>query len=182
MERTEIIKALECCSKIAFCGAKCPYFEEGGCVRKLTGAALSLIKELTEENEELVKDLAEEIEENNRLTTENDKIITDRFGISIELDAMRGAANSYKMHNEKLTEENERLRNDRGALCSHIVYTETEKRIIIADTVREMQEKIKDYYDRPCYQPTKKHPVRHTDVQFMLSVIDQIAKEMVEGV
>ena len=35
--------------------------------------------------------------------------------LTVELDAMRGAANSYKMHNERLTEENERLRAEREA-------------------------------------------------------------------
>ena len=53
MEREQIIKALECCSKLAFCGNECPYYEDGDCVRKVTGNALSLIKELTEENERL---------------------------------------------------------------------------------------------------------------------------------
>ena len=36
--------------------------------------------------------------------------------LTVELDAMRGAANSYKMHNEKLTEENERLKAQKEVL------------------------------------------------------------------
>lgn len=78
MERTEIIKALECCSSKDYDCEKCHYFPKGTrsvpSMELLMHDALALIKELT-----------------------------------VELDAMRGAANSYKMHNERLTEENERL-------------------------------------------------------------------------
>lgn len=52
MNREQIVKALECCSKDD-CD-NCPnYF--GNCYANLAGEALSLIKELTEENERLQK-------------------------------------------------------------------------------------------------------------------------------
>lgn len=58
MERDDIIKALECCtyggdfnkSQVEVC-SPCPYFHEGNCTDVLKENALSLINELTEENE-----------------------------------------------------------------------------------------------------------------------------------
>ena len=57
MERTEIIKALECCSSATdgHC-SNCPYIDnEMGCSIRLHKSALTLIKKLTEENERLTK-------------------------------------------------------------------------------------------------------------------------------
>ena len=53
MEREQIIKALECCSKDN-CD-NCPNYFVGNCYENLAGEALSLIKELTSENERLQK-------------------------------------------------------------------------------------------------------------------------------
>ena len=110
LNREQIIKALECCTNADEVCDECTLLEDRNCGVHLLKYALSLIKELTEEKEHLFKELAEEIEKNNRLTEENDKIIIDRFCISTELDAMRGAANAYKIHCKKLTEEVERLK------------------------------------------------------------------------
>ncbi len=54
MERTEIIKALECCTspKDCNCPLTCPW-ADNGCEQNLMYHALTLIKELTEENERL---------------------------------------------------------------------------------------------------------------------------------
>lgn len=94
---------------------------------------------------------------------------------------------------KELTEENERLKK---SITFQVVMpdekmeeikTECLERVELdvkecrADTVRKMQMAIHEWYDRPCYKPTKKSPIKHTEVQFMLSVIDQIAKEMLEG-
>ena len=93
----------------------------------------------------------------------------------------------------ELTEENERLKNritcrvvmpdekmeEIKAECLERVEIDVKERR--ADTVRKMQTAIHEWYDRPCYKPTKKAPIKHTEVQFMLSVIDQIAKEIEEG-
>lgn len=52
MEKDLIIKALECCFSDGSCDG-CPYTERVDCRRELERNALSLIKELTEENERL---------------------------------------------------------------------------------------------------------------------------------
>ena len=60
LNREQIIKALECCAyggdatktQVEVC-LPCPYFNEGNCTDILKENALSLIKELTEENERL---------------------------------------------------------------------------------------------------------------------------------
>lgn len=70
--------------------------------------------------------------------------------MEIELEAMRTAANSLKMHYEKLTEENDRLR---------------------ADTVRKMQERL-----RQCFDNTSDRMAVYPEEQ-VLFAIDQIAKE-----
>ena len=79
MEREKIIKALECCKTVdeldcKSCGYKGKIGDDGayiGCVNCLIADALSLINELTEENERLRED-------NHILATEfKDKIISD---------------------------------------------------------------------------------------------------------
>lgn len=50
----------------------------------------------------------------------------------------------------------------------------------IADTVRKMQSEIKKYYSQPKYLPTPRHPIRHTTIDLLFVVVDQIAKEMLE--
>jgi hypothetical protein len=53
MEKEMIIKALECCANNDECvGEACPYYATG-CEKQMPKDALSLIKELTEENERL---------------------------------------------------------------------------------------------------------------------------------
>lgn len=88
---------------------------------------------------------------------------------------------------KELTAENERLRAE--VVAKEAEYDDmlhqrdsVEKALETAEvnTARKMMEKIYEYYDRPCYKTTKQHPVRHTDVSFMLSVIGKIAKEILE--
>lgn len=54
MQRTEVIKALECCTTFIGC-YECPYNDIGNhkCKSRLFRNSLALIKELTEENERL---------------------------------------------------------------------------------------------------------------------------------
>ena len=127
MEKEQIIKGLECCTRGRDSNGdipclECPYNEcnvvggtserqtSGTCQGWLMKDALALIEELT-----------------------------------IELDAMRGAANSYKMHNERLTEENERLKQLNES------YAELEQGCLVtgvkkvqADTVKAMQENLNE--------------------------------------
>ena len=49
---------------------------------------------------------------------------------------------------------------------------------IKADTVRKMQERIEEHYSAHRYQPTAQKPIKHTQVDYMLAIIDQIAKEL----
>lgn len=87
LNREQIIKALECCG--AYNHGKtckeCPY-------RQI--------------------DLGDDEICSNRMSLDALALIKE---LTLELEAMRTAANSYKMHNEKLTEENERLRGERDA-------------------------------------------------------------------
>lgn len=57
MERTEIIKAMECCYENTLSCIDCPYQDKDIKCSNLTINALSLIKELTEENERLKIDV-----------------------------------------------------------------------------------------------------------------------------
>jgi chromosome segregation ATPase len=113
--------------------------------------------------------------------------------LAVELEAMRCAANSYKMHNKELTEENERLRAERDILdvlvkdlrgrnnglqraneslakdCDILEDELNECVQIKADTVRKMHSEIKERCLKGGIYPA-----------FVASTIDQIAKEMME--
>ena len=86
MDREQIIKALECCKSFRDLHAcdVCPYF------RVELGDNESCSNRMAQDAFALIKEL------------------------TVELEAMRGAANSYKMHNEKLTEVVERSETARG--------------------------------------------------------------------
>lgn len=92
LNREQVVKALEWCSSGGRNCMKCsedernPRLSKEGCMALQIRNALALVRELTEENERL----------------------------NIDLEAMRGAANSYKMHYEAAK----------------------------ADTVRKMQERL----------------------------------------
>ena len=80
MEDREIIKALECCTKLRYdiqqppvC-VNCPYYNLDDCTFELKSKALDLFNRLQAEKQNL----------------------------EIELKAMRGAANSYKAENKRL--------------------------------------------------------------------------------
>ena len=67
--------------------------------------------------------------------------------LTVELEAMRTAANSIKIHNEKLAEENERLK-ARVFEENHLRHQAEEMlangmSVVKSDTVREMQERLK---------------------------------------
>ena len=159
----DILKALEHCTSGGNCfdclmNDKYPQYSKTGCMSKQMYDALSLIKELTEDNVYglSAKELAEKCE-----------------NLSIEFEAMRGAANSYKMHNRELTEENERLKANAKS-ATEILNFKFAYDAGKADTVREMSEMLKDYLD----------DYYHSGEDELLDVpdmIDLIAKEMLEG-
>lgn len=79
------------------------------------------------------------------------------------------------LEKRRLTDENERLH----ASCTELTRNLHECK---ADTVRKMQSAIKEYYSKSCYRPTKEHPVKHTQIEHLFYIVDQIAKELLEGV
>ncbi len=124
LDRDKIIKALECCTDKKYHCEDCPYFYKSEGIKSsmeiLMTDALSLINELTVENE--------------RLRGELDR--TEKALITLD-----------KAHNA--------------------LFTDTFR--IEANTVRKMQERI------------TKHATNGYPRKVRLDVIDQIAKEMLEG-
>ena len=51
-----------------------------------------------------------------------------------------------------------------------------------ADTVRKYKSEIIEYYSKPKYQPTKEHPIKHTQIEHLFAVLDEKAKEMLEEI
>lgn len=78
----------------------------------------------------------------------------------------------------KAEDEIERLMREKTALECIVSTARNQAK---ADTVRKMQTAIEEYYSKPTYQPTKDHPIKHTQIEHLLVVIDQIAKKMLEG-
>lgn len=123
--REKIIEALEICITEKGRCRNCPYYNEAPCIHILQRDALSLIKELTKENE--------------RLTADNEWL--KREVNTNEEDYTKVAKNFY----------------NKGK----------------ADTVRKMQERLKHHLEKPEF-PWDSFTVAE-------EVIDQIAKEMLEG-
>lgn len=96
----EIMKACECCFIKSTC-AECPIrYEERNesCIRSLGKAALAMLNHQKAYDEKL-QEVNADLHESLRLATEANK------DLQAELDAMRGAANSYKMHYKKAVHE-----------------------------------------------------------------------------
>lgn len=151
LNREQIVKALECCIKVG--GYRMGEHCRANCPLFDTRCALLLPQ--------------------NALSLINE--------LTVELDAMRCAANSYKMHYEKLTEENERLRAD-NAIEFTCVFDQPHKvsdcpindeiSKAKAKTVRKMQERL------------KANRVRRDGLLFKVvdfEVIDRVAAEMLDG-
>lgn len=125
LKRDEIVKALEHCFGNKPCN-KCEWHEAGnGCMSKLEQSAISLIKELTEEKRMLS-------ESYDHLEKTKDELLAER---------------------SRLTEENERLRRTQVVQHIHIdeqfrKECEYEMKQLKADTVRDMQERLKETIDR----------------------------------
>ena len=103
----EIIRALQCCTsseKSANCSINCPFGDMSSCEQNLMYHALTLIRELTESLDRVQKQCGEIIVECDERDAERlkqvAKLTEENERLSIDLEAMRGAANSYKMHYE----------------------------------------------------------------------------------
>lgn len=199
MKQDDVIKALEICTSIdktADCPLGCPYGDIDSCEESLMCHALTLIHFYKQKIFELENRLKEcengyegtlyldrcKLHDAEEKIKELDKVDEDYVALYAAYAELIRTYTELTEENERLRAEVERLTEGNEWLikllddrCDRCIGRQQ------AETVREMVEKIKDFYNRPCYQPTKEHPVRHTDVQFMLSVIDQIAQEMLEG-
>ena len=148
MGKEQIIKALECCSTPS--GKRCEncpkVTEDALCIYRLSGDALALIKQQDEQKFQLENRLKECENgyagtlhlESNKLHDAEERVKE----LTIELDAMRGAANSYKMHNERLTEDNETLTIKCNAWHLAAERVGEEIQVIKANTVREIFKEI----------------------------------------
>lgn len=96
---------------------------------------------------------------------------------------LRKFAEGYEQRIKELTEENERLREkaDRTLENLKAVLEERSENTIVADTVQKYKSAIIEYYSKPKYQPTKEHPIKHTQIEHLFAVLDKKEKEMLEG-
>jgi type I site-specific restriction endonuclease len=129
----------------------CPYDEETSCREYLLHEALALINS----QEQKIKELTEE---NERLRAENAKYEAENHA---QFDKWLKLEEATKRHHSELFEE---------------------AKIAVKDyTVQKYKSAIVEYYSQPKYQPTKEHPIKHTQIEHLFAVLDQIAKEMLEG-
>ena len=176
LNREQVIKALKCCGGIINDCRECPIDEKKkddcGCSTFLAQKALSLIKELIEENTE-VKTNWQKLKEShesaceecraefNRLTEENEKVITD----------LMREGEMYLKQREALQCQVNRLKKydkERDIALHARLISETR-----ADTVRKMQDRLKAHFDTYTDED-------ETNAVYMRNLIDQIAKEMLE--
>ena len=186
----QIKKALECCHSCNEADCKdCGYRRKAEgvedlyitCTNVLIADALALINsqeqriwELEKYNANMkvcgfsAKELAEKCEE---LAVENERLTRLANLRQRDLDN----ANDLLF---KAEDEIERLMREKTALECIVSTARNQAK---ADTVRKMQTAIEEYYSKPTYQPAKDHPIKHTQIEHLLVVIDQIAKKMLEG-
>ena len=168
LNREQIIKALEFCANNDDCvGVMCPYYATG-CENEMPKDALSLIKELTQANEQLSesydhleKTKDELLDERSRLTEENERLekLSDDLGrdVDVKLKHIIHLENAYDEELDKLKAEK-----------ADVTYF---KQKLIADTVRKMQERFKS-----CFEDDVKYD------GFRIAIwIDQIAEEIING-
>lgn len=133
----DVIKALECCRDFGDCSL-CPYEEatfndELDCTERMHTDALALINRQKAEIESLNAVHADAIE-SLRLAAEANK------DMSVELDAMRGAANSYKMHYEEAERKYQIAVAEREANVEGFIET---LKTIKAEAIKEFAERVK---------------------------------------
>jgi hypothetical protein len=170
-----IVKALKCCNvPSGRACSECPYHEVGEeCRTKKNKDAASLIEEMSKAHNDLEYILMGVMH------------FVDKWLDGDELD-MDEVNRSLRMREktleivEDLTKENKKLneRLDREAKCQYdlatkIVDLRDDAKYIKADTVRKMQERLKE-----CFYSDSEN-IRNTDV-YIRDVIDQTAKEMLE--
>jgi hypothetical protein len=113
LKRDEIIKALECCSNNDECaGEACPYYKTG-CEKNMPKDSLSLIKELTEENERLSNRTTCQVVFPDEKLEEIKNECLERVELDIKAIQADTIQKMYKMLHDKVktiyTDENDRL-------------------------------------------------------------------------
>ena len=161
MTDTNIIHALQCCGVETNC-RNCPLYEErsSDCIYTVLKNALDLITRLQAEKEELVGN--------------NDKL-------NIELQSMRSAANSLKMHYEEAQAEIESLKIFRGYAEKRASDYRTMRDKYLnakSEAVKECLAKVKNYIKTHCNPYGKPDFDYDTSIK-ILNFIDKLAKEMV---
>jgi septal ring factor EnvC (AmiA/AmiB activator) len=156
---------------------ECPYNQDNGseiCIDLLITDALALINSQEQDKEklgllidEILKEKRELFEENKRLTEENERLTRLANLRQRDLDN----ANDLLF---KVEDEIERLKAQKYYIHSdgRIEMVPTVESVR-ADTVRKMQERLKGRNEVYC--------VNKADLKTMNFVVDQIAKEMLEG-
>lgn len=135
----ETVKALECCNTPGSC-CECPYYGineveyDDLCVQTLINDILPLINRQKAQIESLNAIHADAIE-SLRLAAEANK------DMSVELDAMRGAANSYKMHYEETERKYKIAVAEREANVEGFIET---LKTIKAEAIKEFAERLID--------------------------------------
>lgn len=168
MEREQIIKALECCTEQEYC-VTCPYAIECVGMESLILDALSLIKELTEDVERVTKQCGKIIVECDERDAERLKQVAE---LTVENERLHASCTEFERKCASLNDENERLRAEvsvKKKLLDKCVDLEDK---VKADTVRKMQERLKETLK-------KNYPQRCGEC--FMERVDQIAKEMLEG-
>ena len=154
------MKAIECCSK-GDCD-KCPNDDKKDCIGKTVKDALAIIYLYEQKVFEL---------ENRLKECEN--------GYEGTLHLERSKLHDAEEKVSELMAENERLTNRIDEQCTNCDNMIVDRISTARDeAITEFAERVKKYYSTPKYQPTKEHPIKHTQIDRLLMIIDQIAKEM----
>lgn len=126
---------------------------------------LQIVEKLTEENERL-QGLVKEVQEYNESWVKDNGRLR---GILLEFtDIVHkwGNKNGYDTSEISLVP----ILNEESAI----------KKQIEADTLQKYKSAIIEYYSKPKYQPTREHPIKHTQIKRLFAVLDQIAKEIAD--
>lgn len=166
LNRDEIIKALECCYTNTLSCIDCPYqapdkfFECSDLVHN----AVSLVKELTEENanwepiaEGYRKQFEDCAEERGKLTEENERLKTELRQTAQKLKAVEEV-------NEKLTADNEWLKRPRYNV-------HPDGKIEMIPTIKQFADRLKRYYDEN--EKYLGYSIAYN--------IDRVAEELIKG-
>lgn len=131
------------------------------------------VKELTQSNEQLSESYDE-------LEKIKDELLSERSRLILEIERLRGILLEFTDIVHKWGNKNGYDTSEISLVS--ILNEESEiKKQIREETVKKMQSAIKEYYSKSCYRPTKENPVKHTQVEHLLYIIDGIAKNISEG-